>query len=308
MVDNIPKLVFFPITRKDQAICEVRGGNNNDLVIYINIGHCCNKCSKICYRKKKKCCPDCLSGIGGGCLQCGGEEIDTDELEGLSIYEIKKIIKEREPQIIREFTIHDNGEMVPVPKQGGTEHGFIFGSTGSGKSVFCCKYAEQYQKIYDNPIYLISNINEDVEVDKIKDLIRIPIEDVMTDKITPEAIHDCLIIFDDVDVIPDKNISLKVEKLRDQLLTTGRHFGISCLITSHLGSNFQHTKVPINESAFVVVFPKGGNWSQIDRILHNYSGLTRQQEDDIRRLPSRWVMIHKCYPTYVIYEKGCYLI
>jgi len=314
MSANVPKLVFTPITRKDMAVAEVRGGHNDELIIYINMGHCCNKCTKKCYSAKKKCCNDCLSGLSGGSLGdvrstgcCAGDDAAVMP-PGMSMYEARQFIQERQPQILTEFRIHDNGEMYPIPKQGSTEHGFVFGSTGSGKSVFCSKYARQYQQIYENPIYLISNIEEDHEVDNIEDLIRIPIDDVMSGKITPQSIHDSLIIFDDVDAIPDKNISTVIEKLRDQILTTGRHFNISCLVTSHLGANFQHTKVPINESGFVVVFPKGGNWSQINRILCTYGGLTRQQEANIKQLPTRWVMYHKSYPPYILYEKGIYLL
>jgi hypothetical protein len=287
MSDN-PKLVFEPITKRDLPICEIKGGKNNGLTIYINMGHCCNKCNFKCCSSKKKCCKDCLSGIsGGGCQGCVNNPYFRD---------------------IRDFRIVDNGEMIPLPNEDKIEHGYIFGSTGSGKSVFCVKFAKQYQKMFDNPVYLISNIDEDKEIDKIEDLIRIPIEDIIQNKITPQSIHDSLVIFDDVDSIPDKKISLIIEKLRDQLLTTGRHFNITCLITSHLGANFNKTKIPINESGFVVIFPRGGNHVHIHRILHDYSGIDRKQEDKINKLNSRWVFIHKNYPSYVIYEKGCYLL
>lgn len=287
---NEPKLVFEPLTKKDIAICEVVGGQNNGLVIYINQGHCCDKCSMMCKRTKKKCCNDCLSSIYGGCHSCENNQYSPH-------YQTP----------IKEFKIFNNSEMIPLPKDK-PEHGYIFGKTGSGKSAFCVKYANKYQELFDNPVYLISNVNKDEEIDKIKDLIRIPIEDIKEDKITPESIHDSLIIFDDVDSISDKKISNMVEKLRDLLLTTGRHHNVYCLITSHLGANFNHTKVPINESAFVVIFPRGGNWVQLDRILKNYCGLDREEETKIKRLQSRWVMINKNYPSYVVYEKGCYLL
>jgi hypothetical protein len=280
------QLVFQPTTKKDIAICKVKGGRHNGLIIYINMGHCCDNCTKKCYNSKKKCCKDCLSGISGaGCHDCN------------NIGELK------------EFRIMDNGIIRYIPSHDKIEHGFIFGATGSGKSVFCAHYAEQYQKIFkDNPVYLVSNIDEDSAIDSIEDLIRIPIEDIMNGKITPKAIHDSLIIFDDVDAIVDKNISNKIERIRDQLLTTGRHSKVTVLVTSHLGANFLHTKTSINESAFTVIFPRGGNFVHIHRILHDYNGLDSRQEEKIKKLDSRWVLFHKNYPCFVVYEKGCYLL
>jgi hypothetical protein len=280
------QLVFEPKTKKDFPICKVKGGRHDGLIIYINMGHCCDNCTMKCYNSKKKCCKNCLSGIsGGGCHDCN------------NIGELK------------DFRIMDNGIMEYIPSYDKIEHGFIFGSTGSGKSVFCANFADEYQEMFeDNPVYLVSNVEEDSSIDHIKDLIRIPIEDIMSNKITPKSIHDSLIIFDDVDAIPDRNISNKIEKLRDQLLTTGRHTDVTCLTTSHLGANFNHTKVSINESAFYVIFPRGGNFVHIHRILHDYGGLDSRQEDKIKKLDSRWVLFHKNYPNFIVYEKGCYLL
>ena len=288
MIDNSPKLVFEPITKKDLPICEF---SREEDIIYINTGPCCENCTTKCYRSKKKCCKDCLAGISGsGCQNC------------------------EQDQCFCEFDISDqighiSDKLLPVPNINSPEHGFIFGPTKSGKSVFCTNYAQQYQKYFNNnPVYLISDTTEDKEIEKINDLIKISMEDIMDDLITPESIHDSLVIFDDTDSIIDKDVFKKVERVRDRILTKGRHNNVYCLVTLHIGANHNHSRVPINESGFVVVFPKGGNWHQIDTILHKYGGLTKKQEDVIQNLPSRWVMFHKHYPPYILHEKGCYLI
>jgi len=294
------RLLFGPLNESDKPICEVEGGKEDGTVLWLNEEKCCQQCSPKCgYRR---CCSKCL----------GPEE-----------YRIPPM---------KEYKIADAGKMKVIPKTNGSQHGFIFGSSGSGKSWFTSEYVEMYQRVFpQNPVYLVSYVDEDSSIDKIQDLIRIPIEDITSGKISGKTIADSLIIFDDVDALqqaPEKKeeeqeasvhadekkaltpkvIFGLVETLRDQLLTTGRHHNVSVIVTSHLGANFNHTKVPINESNFVVVFPKGGNASQIDRIVRNYSGLTGEQKKKLMALPSRWVMLYKSYPSYVVHERGCYLI
>jgi hypothetical protein len=262
------KLVFDQTTRKDRPIAEANGE-----VVYINTGPCCSRChGKRCHG----CCDDCLQA----CSSEGFQDIEGDDV-------------------------------IPIPN--GAEHGFIFGSTGSGKSYFSSQYAQTYRKVYpENVIYLVSYIDEDDVLDKL-DIIRIPLGDISL--ISEKTIHDCLIIFDDVDALPPKNdeydskeMFKAVENLRDQLLTRGRHFGISVLVTSHLGANFTHTRVVINESGFVVIFPQGGNFHQIKTILQTYAGFETKQVQEIKNLKSRWVYVHKSFPPYVVHDKGVYTL
>ena len=273
------RLLFEPITKSDIAVAEIVSGNSAGTEIWLNTESCEGKC-----RRPGPCC----------------EEAEQTPMKRINL---------------------KDGKMVPMPREDTASHGFIFGPTSSGKSVFCVEYAQQYQRIYpDNPIYLVSYVEEDDSIDKIDGLIRIPLDDIINGDITGKAIENSLIIFDDVDALPPKpegvdpqdfnakEIFAKVEELRDQLLTTGRHFGVSCLITSHLGADFKHTKKPINESSFVVVFPRAGNFAQVDRILRVYAGLTKKQVSEIQQLPSRWVYLYKHFPNYIVHEKGIYLL
>jgi len=272
-------LLFEPIAKSDIAVAKIVSGQSAGEEIWLNTESCEGKC-----RRMGPCC----------------EEANQTPMRKINL---------------------KDGKMIPLPREDTASHGFIFGPTSSGKSVFCGEYALEYQKTYpDNPIYLISYVEEDDSIDKIKGLIRIPLEEIMSGEITGEALHDSMVIFDDVDALPPKPqgvepedfnakaIFAKVEELRDQLLTTGRHFNVSVLVTSHLGADFKHTKKPINESSFVVVFPRAGNFAQVDRILRVYAGLTKKQVSEIQQLPSRWVYLYKHFPNYIIHEKGIYLL
>ena len=229
-------------------------------------------------------------------------------------------------QELKKYESPDKGTLRVIPKNESSQHIYVFGSSGSGKSYFASQYANEYLRLFpDNAIYLVTYIEDDDESLRIPNLVRIPIRDIMEGKISPKTIPDSLIIMDDIDSMPPvdieneasagaeeaykpKDIFLKVEQLRDSLLTTGRHNNISVLCTSHLGCNFKSSKVPINECNLIVVFPRGGNHNQISRILGVYCGLTKAQEREIYALPSRWVCLHKSYPPYVTYEKGIYIL
>ena len=56
-----------------------------------------------------------------------------------------------------------------------------------------------------------------------------------------------------------------------------------------------------------MIFPKSGNRKGMVYALSNYCGFDKKTIEKILTLPSRWVLIGKEYPMYVLYEKGCFL-
>ena len=218
----------------------------------------------------------------------------------------------------KEFKVMPGSTMKWIPKLDGPSFIYLFGKNGSGKSWWTQIYATTFQDCFpDYPVYLVSFVKPEAggSIDKIRDLIRIPIEDIMDDKANAETLKSSLVIFDDIDGNPPpsdhykpKDISLKIQKLRDTFLTTGRHLDVSCVCTSHLGADYAKTKTPISESDCVVVFPRGGNHRHIERVLCEYGGVSKTDYKKILALPSRWVMVYKNYPSYVLYEKGLFLL
>ena len=120
---------------------------------------------------------------------------------------------------------------------------YITGPSGSGKSAFVRKYLEQYKKTFkDRPIYLFSSLPDDESLDDIEPKrVRLD-ESIYIDPIPIKEFSDSVIIFDDVDVISDKRIRDGVYNLLNQVLEIGRHFKITCLMTSQLPSNRSDTR------------------------------------------------------------------
>ncbi len=279
------ELLTEAINNKDRPIAEVCGGQDDGVLVFLHEKKCCDNCSPEC-TKYRKCCKDCAGGCEG---------------KGHSRLSLR------------------SGKFEVIPKDDGSQCGYIFGQRGSGKSYWCCMYATRYLEIYQgHAVYVVSYVDDKSSIDEIPGLIRIPFQDILDGLVSEETIPNSLIIFDDIDSMPaapkekdayePKDLFKAVGALRDSLLTRGRHNNVSVLVTSHLGVNYGHTKTSLNESAFVVIFPKGGNHAHIDRVLNTYGGVEKKSIKELKALDTRWVYLFKQYPQHIISEKNVYLL
>ncbi len=213
--------------------------------------------------------------------------------------------------------ILDDGTLIPLPlltkQDKEIEHIYIAGPTGSGKSTWVGKYIELYKKIYKKrPVWVFSRLDADEALDKYK-VKRIGLdegllEDPMSAEDFTKGSDGALVIFDDIDTIPNKDINKEVHRLRDDLLETGRHENVSVISTGHQLMDYKKTRNLLNEATAVTVFPKSGSGYHIARFLKVYCGMDKKNIQKIMNLPSRWVTIYKSYPIYVLHEKGAILI
>jgi hypothetical protein len=208
----------------------------------------------------------------------------------------------------KDFKIHD-GELIPLPRINGRECLYVCGPSESGKSTYIGKYAQEYKQVFpNNNIYVFSRLSEDEPIDEL-DPTRIEINnELIQDPIQPSELSNSLVIFDDTDTIPDKKLNEAIQKLKNDLLETGRHNDVHVITSSHLVTNYKETRKVLNECNSITFFPSSGSAHQITYCLKNYFGLNKQQINHILALPSRWVTIYKNYPQYVLYSKGIYLL
>jgi len=187
---------------------------------------------------------------------------------------------------------------------------YITGASGSGKSYYTYLYCEQYKKLFPkNPIYLISSINDDSSIDKIKGLKRFDLNPKFIEThIGVEDFKNSMVIFDDTDCITNKILRTKINGLLGLILETGRHFNTSCIYTSHVPSAGLDTKKILNESHSITLFPNALGGRALKNLLENYLGFDKDQRKKIRQIKSRWITITKTYPMTVLYEKGAYLV
>lgn len=190
------------------------------------------------------------------------------------------------------------------------EVGYTAGPSGSGKSTMTLKYAKNYRKLFpENNIYVFSRLEIDPALLKLG-AIPVNIDDNLDNLDVIRDIRDALCIFDDIDTITDKKLRDKVYAISLDILETGRHNNIYAIITSHLinGNDKKMMRTNFNESKFITLFPKGGNARAIRYALKEYIGLDNKQVDEILKLKSRWVTIHKQYPQFYYYENGAKML
>jgi Cdc6-like AAA superfamily ATPase len=192
---------------------------------------------------------------------------------------------------------------------------YIAGPSGSGKSTHAVNLIKNYLKVYPNkPFYLFSRTDyktdpvfKGMKVNQIvvdKSLIEDPID------ITQELTGGSIVLFDDCNTIQDDKVKKAVDKLICDILEVGRKLDITIVITNHLviPNEKKIARTILNEMQNITVFPKSGSVQQIGYVLKQYLGLSKKQIEDITKLDSRWITIHKNYPMYVVYAHGVYLL
>jgi len=182
----------------------------------------------------------------------------------------------------------------------------IVGASGSGKSTFTRNYVIEYHKTYkDRPIYLFSHLDEDKTLDDLKLIKRIKIGDnLLEDPLTSKDFKDCLVLFDDVEIITQKILKRSVYQLMEEIAKTGRHFNTSLIMISHTGVGNEMRTI-LNETHMFVYFPFSMN---LKYTLEKYLNIDQKQIKQIKATKSRWAVIFKNYPQAVLTEKHAFVL
>ena len=187
----------------------------------------------------------------------------------------------------------------------------IFGQAGSGKSYWCCNYIKEYIKLYPKrPIYLFTTITSDIGC--LKDIKKIKIielnKEFAHDDIPMEELKESLCLFDDIDNIRDKQLKKKLFQTLNDCLQVGRKFKIEVLITFHVATAGNDTKIILNECNSVSFnYRTFGNRS-LKYLLDSYLGMDKKQIERLKKLDGRMVTVCKTYPKVVLGEKELYIL
>lgn len=215
-------------------------------------------------------------------------------------------------RIGKTITIKNNTfEYIPQVVNG-REIIYISGASGSGKSYFTSQYMKKYHKITNNDVILFTNVKQDYDYDNLFNFSyvkRINIYDnsLKTSPMTTDELINKLIIFDDVDNV-DNLTQKTIDNLKKLILEEGRHTNTSCIITSHVTSNYAKTRTLISELHGFVCYPNYNSRYHLQRFLKIYISLDNDQINRIFNLKSRWVFISLKVPRFVLCENQCYIL
>jgi GTPase SAR1 family protein len=216
----------------------------------------------------------------------------------------------------RFMNFNDKTFLYPVLSKEKSTRIFCSGSSGSGKSF----YISQLIKRNFPPsqlVYLFSPIEDDVSFEGLN-IFQVNLEsfeEIFGNPFTIEMLDDgknaSIVIMDDIESIANSKIRKMYLDIRDQLLERGRShsggYGITTITVSHnpMGGNL--TKSSIRESDSFILFPSS-NQRDTRTLLERYSGITRDNIQEILKLNTRGVFIKKTVPSYYVAEHNIALL
>lgn len=192
--------------------------------------------------------------------------------------------------------------ILPPPDKKAREVLSVAGAAGAGKSYICRSYAAAYHKLFPKrPVYVISALDEDTTLDKLKFLKRIKVDTLVSDPFPnpTEAFQESLCIFDDIEALVGAERKA-VNELLDALLTLGRHTCVSVIVASHLPARGRETRLLNSEAHRFILFPTALGAATLKYMLGTHVGMTPKQILAVKTLPSRWILVAKGFPSYVM--------
>jgi hypothetical protein len=129
---------------------------------------------------------------------------------------------------------------------------FVIGASGAGKTYFCAQYARAYLKEHDDTYHVVLVCGDkDIVFDGMPRFLHLTPSEIMAKDIGVADLARCLIIFDDIGSITNKQEAAAVNGLANECLERSRKFEGDIMFISHAGSNYKATKTISIECNFV---------------------------------------------------------
>jgi hypothetical protein len=184
---------------------------------------------------------------------------------------------------------------------------YMAGASGSGKSYQAKIVISNYNNLFpSNPVYLISKLTSDETLDSLKFIKRVDLNEFCENGFDINDQVPSLIIFDDFETLEKKQLEV-VLKAVDDIAIMGRHKELSMIYISHNLTNYKQTRLILNETHNIVIFPQSSSSCQLKYLLQNYGNMDKEQVKPLNKL-GRWACVYTQYPNYVISQNSAYLL
>ena len=191
-----------------------------------------------------------------------------------------------------------------IPQYFGDSAIYVVGRRGSGKSTYCSDYINSYYEQTCNRVFYVSRFTTDPSVSLPPRSLMLDIQQLQD--VTLEDLRKSLIVFDDIhsaQLTPKESTYL--QKFILDVIENSRHLDCSCIITSHMATNYSKTRPILNECSAVVFFPEYSNPQQVQHMLKYYQAMTPAQVEHLFSLgkDSRWVQLQTINPKFILTQK-----
>lgn len=212
---------------------------------------------------------------------------------------------------------------IPIPYIGKPADGrrdviYLGGASGIGKSTVICAYAKEFNHIFPkSPIFVLSGkvLSTDPN-NPYKDIANLTEVDLHTFadidpkeyiKYADPASGQSLVIFDDIEAVDNKTLK-NVLAMMKAILELGRSSRIYCIISRHIMNDSKNTQFVFNECNKVIIFPSGLSKATTITNLTQKIGLDKADARQLANDNSRYILIQKSFPRYIITNQYVKLI
>ena len=297
---------------------KIKAENGTEIFLYHPDHKCCLKCSDKC-KKGGKCCESCAKITYHEKLASKDNNFDIENLKKImSIFGNKNVkLSDNELEELIDTNISGNGlvgsnvekdkiilrsgnfQIAPSNVYGQPQRIFVCGRAGSGKSFWVAEYLQQFKKFYPKRrIYLISQKTHDKLLDPLIHKI-IPINEIESANFEADDFKECLVLFDDVDVISCKREEKSVFDLIAKILEVGRSLDTYCILTLHIAASHGQSKRILNACTHLTYFKDSATHSN-EYVLQNYFGFDKNELKALKKLNSRSITIIRDVPQLVL--------
>lgn len=200
-------------------------------------------------------------------------------------------------------------QVLPNPDPEKREVYYICGASGCGKSYFVKGLVQMYRKLFpEREVYLATQLEADETLDSLRPPIkRIRISSFVEKPPKIDEFENCFFICDDFDTLGKDELKA-LWNVIDMIAIQGRHTKTTLAVISHYITNFKMTRLILNESTRVVVYPQATSIGNLKYMLERKFGIDVNMIKAFKRMKSRWVCLQAMFPQYYITETSAALL
>lgn len=234
----------------------------------------------------------------------------------------RRVVRVREDRSGPKEIFVDEGGVFLCPSDDSRERDtlYISGPTGSGKTRFACQFIKDFMEENEESDGIIltpkrsdATVECNMDMEEI-DFVNVEEQDedgeykVMNGGLDLENLRDSITFFDDILGIANKKLKEYMVDLNERAIKVGREMQISTITTSHLIRNWKATRLLIQDSKYVVVFPGSGPKYPIETYLKDIIGVEKNKIKAIAKLDTAWLVIRQKAPQAIVHQRGVMIL